>query len=85
MTTYKTNQRRLTRQGREFHFVSTEGVRANPARGIEEEGPMWCLMSAGKRWPVMPEVPGADEAAVDAQLLDWIDANMTAPDDESGQ
>jgi hypothetical protein len=76
MSTYKTTQRRLTHHGREFHFVSCEGQRANPARGHAEVAPTWCLMSAGKRWTVMPEIVGQEEAELDRQLLAWLDENI---------
>jgi hypothetical protein len=79
MSAYKTRQRRITHAGREFHFVSCEGQRANPARGDAEVPPTWCLMSSGKRWTVMPEVIDADEVQVEEQLRAWLEANITPP------
>lgn len=79
MSAYKTEQRRLTHQGREFHFVSCEGQRANVSRGHQEIAATWCLMSAGKRWTVMPQLPDQLEAEVDRQLVAWLEEHVTAP------
>lgn len=78
MSAYKTQQRRITHRGREFHFVSCEGTKANPARGIEETGPTWSLMAAGKRWDVMPEMPDESEAETDRRLMEWLKAHIPA-------
>ncbi len=77
MSAYKTQQRRLTHRGREFHFVTCEGQRANPAKGLEEVGPMWALMAAGKRWDVMAELGDEPEAETDRRLLEWLRAHIT--------
>ncbi|MGE0553204.1 MAG: hypothetical protein AB7R55_07220 [Gemmatimonadales bacterium] len=76
MCAYKTAQCRLTHRGRVFHFVSYEGRRANPGRLIEAEPAMWFLMSAGRRFSVVPE--HADEPAEgrDGRLAAWLDANV---------
>ena len=76
MSTYKTRQRRLTPHGREFPFVTCEGQRANPSRNHPEVAPTWALMSAGKRWTVMPEVAGQEEAEIDRQLLAWLEEHI---------
>lgn len=72
MSAYKTLQRRLTHAGREYHFVTCEGQRANPSRGHPEVPPTWALMAAGKRWTVMPELADQDESEIDRQLLAWL-------------
>jgi hypothetical protein len=33
---------------------------------------MWYLMRAGKRWPVMPEMPGQVETEVTMALTRWL-------------
>jgi len=33
-------------------------------------------MSAGKRWTVMPEVVGQEEADLDRHLLAWLEENI---------
>ena len=76
MSAYKTDQRRIRRRGRDFHFVSYEGQRAVPERGVVESGPEWFLVTAGKRWAVAPQVDGQDEAAVDRALTRWLDAHV---------
>ncbi|UCF40486.1 MAG: hypothetical protein JSW43_12270 [Gemmatimonadota bacterium] len=66
-------QRRLHYRGREFHFVSYDGVPANPKQGRPATGPAWWLMSSGKRWEVMPFYPGRDEAELDLAFTAWLD------------
>lgn len=78
MSAYKTDQRRLLHRGREFHFVSYEGQHANPARGIEETPANWCLMIAGKRWEVMPQVAEQEPGELEEQLHAWLDENLPA-------
>ncbi len=72
MSAYKNQQRRLSLGQREFHFVTYEARPANVKRGEEGSGPMWYLMRAGKRWPVMPEVPGQVETEVTTALTKWL-------------
>jgi hypothetical protein len=71
-------QRRLTHRGRQFHFVSYEGLPANPARLQPATGPAWYLMSAGKRWAVMPHEPALESADVDRLLIEWLDTHVFA-------
>lgn len=73
MSSYKSEQRRLSAGGREFHFVSYEERLPNERRGEPGFPPMWFLMSAGKRWPVIPQVEGQDPADLDRALLRWLD------------
>jgi hypothetical protein len=76
MSAYKTNQRRVLHRGREFHFVSYEGVAANPRRGEDATPATWYLMRAGKRWSVMPQVAGQDVADLDLLLHQWLDQHL---------
>lgn len=72
MSAYKNQQRRLSLGHREFHFVTYEARPANVKRGETESGPMWYLMRAGKRWPVMPEVPGQVDTEITQALTSWL-------------
>ena len=68
-------QRRLRHRGREFHFVSYDGMPGNPKRAQPATEPAWWLMSAGTRWQVLPYVPGTDEATLDRAFRIWLDAH----------
>lgn len=72
MTTYKNEQCHLTVHGRNFHFVSYEGQRANERKNEQELPPMWYLMGPARRWPVMPFVPDQAEADLHKELRSWI-------------
>lgn len=76
MAHYRVEQRRVVHRGREFHFVSYEGKHADPGRGTAEIVPMWCLMSAGKRFEVMRHVEGQDVTEVDRLLIRWLDSHV---------
>jgi hypothetical protein len=76
MSGYKTNQRRVVHRGRQFHFVSYEGVAANPRLGSDASPPTWFLMSSGKRWAVMPQDLDQPEAELDLRLHDWLDSHV---------
>ena len=78
MSTYKIEQKHLVHRGREFHFVSYDGRIANPARHEAAPVPAWFLMSAGKRWEVMPHIRGQDEAEVDRLLTQWLEKYVFA-------
>lgn len=80
MSGYKTDQRRVIHRGREFHFVSYDGVPANPRVGQAATQPTWYLMRAGKRWAVMPQVADQPETALDLALQSWLDAHVFAAD-----
>jgi len=78
-------QRRLYYRGRMFHFVSYEGLPANPKRAQAATAPAWWLMSGGTRWEVMPFYPGSDEAELDRAFTAWLDAHaFRAADQEHG-
>jgi hypothetical protein len=35
---------------------------------------MWYLMGPGKRWPVMPQVPGQPDEEIERELTAWLKA-----------
>jgi hypothetical protein len=72
MSGYKNEQHRVVSGGRQYHFVSYDGKPAHPRTGEPATGPMWYLMRAGKRWPVMPQVLDAPEADVTRALRAWL-------------
>lgn len=76
MSKYTVQQRRLRHRGREFHFVSYEGRPANPRRDEPATDATWFLMSAGKRWEVMPEQPGQDGEELDRRFREWLDTHV---------
>jgi len=78
MATVKTQQRHLVHRGREFHFVSYEAQLANAKRQQEAMGPSWFLMSAGKRWAVMPHQPDQEPAELDRLLASWLETHVFA-------
>jgi hypothetical protein len=78
MNKHKVEQRRLVFKGREFHFVSYEGQVANAARAIEATEASWFLMSAGKRWEVMPHSPDQEALEVDKRLMAWLKERMAS-------
>jgi hypothetical protein len=69
-------QRRLLYRGREFHFVSYDGLPANLKQAQPATAPAWWLMSAGTRWEVMPFHPGHDEADLDRAFMAWLDTHV---------
>jgi hypothetical protein len=77
-------QRRLLYRGREFHFVSYDGLPANVKRAQPATGPAWWLMSAGTRWEVMPFHPGQEPADLDRAFTAWLDSHVFRSHDESG-
>ena len=76
MGRFKVEQRRITLQGREFHFVSYEGQPANAARQQAATAPTWYLMSDGKRWLVMPHEPGQEPDELDGLLISWLETHV---------
>jgi hypothetical protein len=75
MSSYKIEQHHVTHRGRDFHFVSYEAQPANARRAEPAVPPMWYLMQAGKRWPVMPQNLGEPVEAVERALRLWLDSN----------
>jgi hypothetical protein len=76
MTKFTVEQRRLEYHGREFHFVSYDGQPGNPKRHQPATGPAWFLMSAGKRWEVMPYEPRQEREELDRMFIEWLDAHV---------
>jgi hypothetical protein len=67
-------QHRLSRYGREFHFVcyghgATRGTQASA------EPQMWFLMNGGRRLEVLPWVPDQSAGELEAALADWLDGH----------
>jgi hypothetical protein len=78
MSSYKTDQHHVVHRGRKFHFVSYEACQANLRTGQVAMPATWFLMSAGKRWPVMGQLPDQDPEAVVAALTRWLDHHIFA-------
>lgn len=78
MSGYKIEQHHLDHRGRKFHFVSYEGAPGNPAKQQPATEPTWFMMSAGKRWAVMPQREGQDPGERDRLFAAWLDANVFA-------
>lgn len=76
MSAYKTEQCRVVHRGREFHFVSYEGVASNPRLGHDATPATWYLMRAGKRWAVMPQDFDQPLADLELALHAWLDAHV---------
>jgi hypothetical protein len=72
VSSYKVEQRRVTYSGRDFHFVSYDGHPGDERRGVAAVPPMWYLMGPGRRWPVMPQVPGQADDALEHALVGWL-------------
>jgi hypothetical protein len=69
---YKVEQCRVTYRGRDFHFVSYDGQPANIRKGEVAVVAMWYLMGPGKRWPVMPQVPGQADDERERAFVTWL-------------
>jgi len=76
MGKYTVEQHRLTHRGREFHFVSYEGQAANEKRKQPAIAPAWFLMNAGRRWEVVPHLPGQNEEELQRMFTDWLETNV---------
>jgi hypothetical protein len=72
MAGYKVQQQRISFGGQRFHFVSYDAQPGNERRGEPATPPMWYLMRAGKRWPVMPQVVGQPESETLRALGSWL-------------
>jgi len=76
MSSYKTQQHRIVRRGRTFHFVSYEGHPADLKRQLSEMPPSWYVMLGGKRWMVMPELGQTPPEELDRLFGEWLDARV---------
>jgi hypothetical protein len=63
-------------RGREFHFVSYDGLPANPKASQPVTSPAWFLMGAGTRWEVFPFHPGQPAEDLDRQFTQWLEAHV---------
>jgi hypothetical protein len=84
VTRHVVEQRRLVHRGREFHFVSYDGLPANAKRAQLATAPAWWLMSGGTRWEVMPFRHGQAPQELDRQFMAWLDAKVFATANERG-
>lgn len=78
MTRLAVQQAHFSHRGRAFHFVAYDGLPGNVAQGREAVAPTWYLMSAGKRWEVMPEVAAQPDDERDVQFAQWLDQHVFA-------
>lgn len=69
-------QHHFNHRGRAFHFVAYDGLPGNAAQGREATPSTWYLMSAGKRWEVMPEVSTQPDEERDLQFAHWLDQHV---------
>jgi hypothetical protein len=76
---HSVEQRRITYRGREFHFVSYEGIPASEKLARPATEPAWWLMGAGTRWEVLPYRRDQPVDELERQLTDWIDAHVYGP------
>jgi hypothetical protein len=77
-------QRRLAYRGRQFHFVSYDGLPANAKRAQPATSPAWWLMGPGTRWEVMPFEPGQATEKLDREFAAWLDAHVFQSLDTGG-
>jgi hypothetical protein len=80
LSTFKSQQRHLTIRGRDFHFVSYEGVPANVRRGEEAQPSMWYLMVAGRRKAAFICAPEHTPEVIDGLLSRWVEENVPLSD-----
>jgi hypothetical protein len=76
MSRLAVQQHHFRHRGRAFHFVAYDGVPANAGQGRAATPPTWYLMSAGKRWEVMPEVSAQPDDERDLLLARWLDEHV---------
>jgi len=79
MSSFKMEQKRLVHRGREFHFVTYEGVLANPVKAVVATPAAWFLMQGGKRWLVMPLVREQTAESLDKSLIQWLESHVFHP------
>ena len=79
MSTYKVEQCRVRYHGRDFHFVSYDGHTGNERRGEPAVPSMWYLMGPGRRWPVMPHIPGQPVDETERALVGWLEDRGLGP------
>jgi hypothetical protein len=78
---YRVEQRHITHRGREFHFVSYDGLPANVKRDEPATEPAWFLVSSGYRREAMPHLLGQEVDEVDRLLTEWLEGSVFADAD----
>ncbi len=81
MSKHDVEQVRLTHRDREFHFVSYQGQPANRKKNQAATDPAWFLISAGRRWEVMPHQPHQEHEERDRLFAAWLERNVFPPTD----
>jgi hypothetical protein len=76
VTRHSVEQRRLTYRGREYHFVSYDGLPASAKPARPATSPAWWLMGAGTRWEVLPYYRGQPPQELDRLFTEWIEAHV---------
>ena len=69
----------LRHRGRSFHFVSYEGHPADLKKHQAATGPAWFLISAGKRWEVMPYQLEQQDEERDRLFTAWLESHVFQP------
>lgn len=85
MNEFKSQHRRLTIQGRSFHFVSHEGRPADHRHAQLAYPTMWYLMDKGRRYPVLPCDSEQSLPELDAALRDWAEGRATQVIEETSE
>jgi len=78
MTKLAVEQVHLRHRDRIFHFVSYQGQPADHKRNRAAIDPAWFLMTAGKRWEVMPHTPDQAQAERDHLFTAWLEQHVFA-------
>jgi hypothetical protein len=78
MAAFRNEHRWFTHRGRSFHFLSYEAQAANPRKNLPAVPATWYLLGSSNRWSAIPVEPGQPEEALDAQLAEWLDAEVFA-------
>lgn len=68
----------LRHRDRVFHFVSYPGQPGDRKRNRAAIDPAWFLMTAGKRWEVMPHQPDQPESLRDKLFAAWLEQHVFA-------
>ncbi len=78
MSSFKSQQCRVTIHDRTFHFVSYEAVPANVSRNEPAQPSRWYLMAAGRRFASLECDPQQSLPDAELSLTDWAIANAIA-------
>jgi hypothetical protein len=79
VSAFKSQQRFIKIQGRDFHFVSYEGRPANVRRGEDAAPAMWYLMVEGRRCPALLWEQNQSLDEVDRHLAKWATDHAFGP------